>query len=379
MSEPIPTGVHVRAVLTRRDRHRFIDFPYRLYRESPHWVAPLRRDQAALLDSAKNPFFEHGAAELFVAERAGKVVGRIAAIVNGRHLDRFADGAGFFGFFECADDAEAAGHLLDAACAWLRQRGLTRVWGPTNPSLHDTAGVLTAGFDRRPAVMMPYNPPYYAELLEGHGFQPTVGLGAYHAAWKHLDRDRLQRGAALVHRRYPGLTFRPADAARWEAEARLIEDLYARVFADTWGFVPLSPREFARMAREMRKILDPDLVLILEDNGVPVGFSLGLPDVNPLLQPNRSGRLSGLPGVLLRARFGTPTEFRVLLLGVVPERRGRGLDALLALETIERGRAKGYSAAELGWVMNTNGPLLRALRHFGAVEDKRYALYEKDL
>lgn len=371
--------VHVRVVRTRRDRRAFVAFPYRLYRGSPHWVPPLRRDQTALLDPARNPFFEHGAAELFLAERAGETVGRVAAVVNGRHLDRFADGAGFFGFFECADDAEAAGQLLGAAADWLRARGLTRVYGPTNPSLHDTAGVLTAGFDRRPAVMMPYNPPYYAALLEGRGFREAVGLGAYHAAWKHLDRDRLRRGAALVHGRYPGLAFRPADAARWDAEARLIQDLYARVFADTWGFVPLSDREFARMAREMRTILDPGLVLILEDGGVPVGFSLGLPDVNPLLQANRGGRLTGLPRVLLRARLSPPTEFRVLLLGVVPERRGRGLDALLALETIERGREAGYGAAELGWVMDTNGPLLRALRHFGAVEDKRYALYEKAL
>lgn len=379
MSGARPADLRIRAVRSRRDLRRFIAFPYRLYRDAPLWVPPLRRDQAALLDPATNPFFDHGTAELFVAERAGEMVGRIAAIVNGRHLARFDDGAGFFGFFECADDAEAAGRLLDAAADRLRVRGLTRIWGPVNPSLHDTSGVLTDGFDRRPAVMMPYNPPYYAALLEGHGFRPTVGLGAYHAAWRHLDRDRLRRGAALVHRRYPRLTFRPADGARWDDESRLIQDLYTRVFAGTWGFVPLSDREFARMAREMRTILDPDLIQILEDDGVPVGFSLGLPDVNPLLQANRNGRLTGLPGILLRARYAPPTEFRVLLLGVVPERRGRGLDALLALETIERAREKGYNAAELSWVMDTNGPLRRAMEHFGAVVDKRYALFEKAL
>lgn len=373
-------SLRIRPVRSFWDRRQFVGLPYRLYRDEPHWVAPLRRDERARLDPRRNPFFEHGTAQLFLALRDRQPVGRIAAITNGRHDTHIGDGAGFFGFFDVADDAEAASALLDAAANALRDTGYHRMRGPTNPSLHDTATVLVDGFDQRPTLMMPYHPPHTARLLREAGFREAVSLSAWHAAWRHLDRDRLHRGAEIARRRRPGLAARSASAEHWGRDAAVLRDLYPRVFADTPHFVPLSDAEFDHMAEAMRPILDPRLVTIVEDEGEPVGFALGLPDANEVLQHNRSGRL--VPGALslvLRAHFAPSRLFRTVLLGVIPEVRRSGTEAFLIHEVIERGRLAGYDASELGWVMDSNTVLVNQMAKFGAVRVKRYALFERDL
>jgi GNAT superfamily N-acetyltransferase len=325
--------------------------------------------------------------ELFLAEDAGgRVVGRVAAIENGRHLEVHRDGTGFFGFFEVATPETAAGvatahALLDAAEEWLRARGLTRVVGPASPTLHDTAGLLVRGFDRPPAVMMPYNPPAYQGLLLDRGFVRAVTLRAYYGAWKHLDADRLRRGADAVRRRYPGLVLRSADIRRYGEELELVHRLYDSCFAGEWGFVPLTDAEFAQMARSMRPIIDSRLVLFIEARGEPIGFALSLPNVNLALRHVRNGRLTPANAARLAAylRFGAVSEFRTILLGVAPAWRRRGMDALLILKTIEAGHAAGYHASEMGWVMAHNRPLTNALDTLGGVVDKEYALFERTL
>jgi GNAT superfamily N-acetyltransferase len=386
MPAPSPPGVDIRPARTRRDVARFVALPYNLYRDSPNWVGPLRRDQSALIDPRRNAFFAHGEMELFLAEQAGRVVGRVAAISNGRHLQVHRDGAGFFGFFEVGAPTMPAGAgvaraLLHEAAAWLRERGLERMVGPVSPTLHDTSGVLVRGFDRPPAVMMPHNPEGYEALLLDSGFERLVTLLAFYGAWRHLDVERLRRGTAAVRRRYPDLRVRPADTRRYDAELGLVHRLYDQCFAEEWGFVPLTGAEFAQMGRSMRPIIDSRLVLFAEAGGVPVGFALSLPDVNRALRHVRSGRLSPANafGLAARLRFGGLPEFRTILLGVAPEWRRRGVDALLVLETVEAGRAAGYVAAELGWVMAHNRPLINALQSLGAVVDKEYAIFERRL
>ena len=373
-------GLTVRPVTSWRDRRRFIGFPYTLYEEHRYWVPPLRRDQKHTLNPDKNAFFEHGQMQLFLAEDAeGETVGRIAAIVNGQHLKKYDDGVGFFGFFECIDDYAAAETLFEAAAAWLREQGLGTMRGPASPSLNDTAGLLVDGFDRPPALLMPYNPPYYADFLERNGFERAMTMWAYYAHYKYADATKLRRGTELVYRRHPGLELRTVDMDRFEEEARTIRHIYNEAWSGNWGHVPMTEGEFEQMAEEMKQIVDPKVVFLLEDEGEPVAFSIALPDLNQALQHVKSGRLFplGLPKLLAYANFGGVYELRMPLMGVLPKYQGKGLYAPLVLATVEEGPRHGYDACEMSWVLDTNEVLKNALVQMGGVQDKEYAMFER--
>jgi len=342
----------------------------------------LRRDVAHTLSPRKNPFFEHGEIQPFVATNGrGEVVGTIAAIVNGMHLKKYDDGVGFFGFFECVEDYDVAHALFEHASDWLRSRGLTGVRGPTNPSLNDIAGLLVDGFDREPSLMMPYNPPYYSEYLERYGFERAMTMWAYYVHKKYVQMDKIRRGVDIVKRRNPSLSIRTLDLTRFDAEAKAILDIYNEAWANNWGHVPMTEREFAGLAKMMKQVVDPNIVFIVEDAGVPVAFTLALPDMNKALRHVKDGRLlpKGLPTLLGYAKFGGIYECRNLLMGVMPAYRGRGLDAMMNLELITRGPEHGYDACEMSWVLDSNQVLKNSLDAMGAVVDKQYALFEKTL
>lgn len=369
-------------VQSRRDHRRFIDFPYRLYRNAPHWVPPLRLDVAGRLSPKKNPFFAHGRLQAFLAvDDAGDVVGRIAGIVNGQHLEKHDDKVGFFGFFECEERYETAAMLLDAAAAWIRNQGLTAMRGPTNPTLNDIAGLLVGGFDRKPFLLMPYNWPYYEEYLLRWGLGRVMTMWAYYLHYKFVRMERLRRGAAIVHRRNPGLSIRTVDMSRFDEEVRTVREIFNEAWADNWGFVPITEAELAYLARELKHILDPRLLFFVEKEGEPVAFVLSLPNVNRALHGIRNGRLLpfGILKLLATMKLGDVHEIRVVLMGVRKQYQGRALDVLAVLETIEKGTGYGYESCEMGWVLDTNHVLRNLLESMGSVEDKEYALYEKRL
>lgn len=375
-------SVTVRPVTSRADRKRFIDFPYTFYRDHTHWVPPLRQDVKKTLDPSKNAFFEHGTIQPFLAEdEAGQVVGRIAGIVNGMHLQKYDDGVGFFGFFECVEDYPVAEALLDAATEWLRREALTHVRGPTNPSLNDTAGLLVDGFDRDPALLMPYNPSYYEDFFLRYGFERAVTLWAYYVHKKYVQTAKLRRGAELVRRRVPGLTLRTLDMDRFQEEAETILDIYNDAWEDNWGHVPMTDAEFNQLASDLKQIVDPEMVFLLEHEGNPVAFSISLPNLNQALQHVDDGRLFplGLPKLLAYAHFGGVHEVRMPLMGVRKPYHGRALDTLLVLATIEAGPPNGYDACEMSWVLDGNRRLINAIESIGGVVDKEYALFEKSL
>jgi GNAT superfamily N-acetyltransferase len=377
-----PSSVSVRPVTTRSGRKRFIDFPYAFYQDYPHWVPPLRQDVKKTLNTRKNAFFDHGAIQLFLAEDAsGSVVGRIAGIVNGMHLQKYDDGVGFFGFFECVEDATVAGALFDAAGTWLREQGLTGMRGPANPSLNDTAGLLVDGFNSDPSILMPYNPPYYEDLFVTHGFERAMTMWAYYVHKKYVQTDKLRRGAQLVKRRTPGLALRTLDMDRFEEEARTILDIYNDAWENNWGHVPMTDAEFDQLAHDLRQIVDPEMVFLLEHEGTPVAFSISLPNLNQALQHVSDGRLFplGLPKLLAYAQFGGIYEVRMPLMGVRKEYQGRALDSLLVLATIENGPPNGYDACEMSWVLDTNRRLINAIESVGAAVDKEYAMFERPL
>jgi GNAT superfamily N-acetyltransferase len=375
------SAVRIIPVSSAADRRRFIGFPYEHYAGHPHWVPPLRSDQSKALDPKKNPFFEHGRAELFLAERDGRVVGRIAAIISGMHLEKYADGNGYFGFFETIDEEPVAHALLDAACGWLRQQGLTGVRGPVNPTINDTAGLLVDGFDRPPSILMPYNPPSYAGYLEGYGFERAMTMWAYYVHEAYIQQEKLRRGSEIVMRRHPGLTLRMLDMDNFWEDAQRALAVYNAAWAHNWGSVPMTPREFEHLAKDLKQIIEPDMVYFLELEGRPVAFSVTIPNLNRALKHVPDGRLFplGLPKLLAYAKLGAIYECRMPLMGVLPEFHGQGFHAPLIYETIRVGRGKGYQAAEMSWVLDGNAPLVNALDKLGGVRDKEYAMYQRAL
>lgn len=370
-------SIEVSPVRGRRDREAFLRLPWRLYRGNPAWVPPLLAERRRFLDPRRNPFFRHSQAELFLVRRAGAVVGRIAAAHNRRHLETWGDGAGFFGFFECEDDAEAAGALLAAAGDWLRARGLASMRGPTSFTINDESGLLLDAFDRPPVLLMPYNPPHYRALLEGAGCRKAQDLLAYRLDVPARLPARLARAEALAAAQ-PGLVIRPVDLARFREEVGRIHRVHSAAWAENWGAVPLSAAEIEELARELLPIVVPELALLAERDGEPVGVSITLPDFHEVLA-RLDGRL--LPFGWARALWWRRriTGVRVLILGVVRGERRRGIEAALVARTVRAAIARGYRSGELSWILESNAPMRRLLERLGAQLDKTYRLYERAL
>ena len=375
------SAVTVRPVRSSADRNAFLDLPYAHYAGDPHFVPPLRMDQANVLNPKKNPFFEHGAIEMFLAERAGEVVGRVAAIENGQHLKKYADGNGFFGFFETVEDYTVAEALLDAASGWLTARGLTGVRGPANPTMNDVAGLLVGGFDRPPSILLPYNKPYYEDYLQRWGFERAMTMWAFYVHEAYINAARMARGAEIVRRRNPGVTVRSIDMSRFDDEIAVVMDIYNEGWAQNWGHVPYTREEALHLAKEMKPVIEKDLVLIAELDGKPAAFAVSLPNLNRALKKLPNGRLlpTGLAKLLGTIKAGGIYEIRMALMGILPQHRNLGLDALLIHQTIVNGRRDGYEAAELSWVLDVNKPLINSLEKLGCTRDKEYAMFEARL
>lgn len=371
--------ISVTPVASRRDRKAFIQFPFDLYRDSNVWIPPLRTDVAKLIDRRKNAFFEHGDMQLFLARTAdGNVVGRIAAIRNGMHLEKYGDGVGFFGFFDAVDDVDVGHALLSTAADWLRAEGLSTMRGPANPTLNDTAGLLVGGFDKQPAILMPYNHPYYESMLTSFGFSRSMTMWAYYSHIKYLDDAKLNRGRDLLFRRYPALSARRLDMDHFDREAASILDIYNDAWSQNWGHVPMTEGEFTQLAAELKQIVDPRLVVIVEDAGEPIAFAISLPDLNYALKTVSNGRLlpTGLLKLLFLAKSGVIREIRMPLMGVRKSYQGRGLDAVLIAETINTGRAIGVLGCEMSWILDTNHKMRNALESMNGVKDKEYAMFD---
>ena len=376
------TRVTVRPLTSSSDFKRFIDYPYTFYSGYPYWVPPLRSEIAKSLNPKKNPFFEHGKLQAFLAEDpSGKIVGRIAGIVNGMHLKKYDDQTGFFGFFECIEDYSIAEQLFDAAADWLGRQGLTRVRGPVNPSMNDISGLLVGGFDREPSVMMPYNPNYYEDFLMRYGFERAMTMWAYYIHYKYARTEKLKRGVKILERRNPGVRLRKIDMKNFDRDARAILDIYNDAWGNNWGHVPMTESEFQHMAKDLKQIIDPNIIFILEDKDEPIAFSLTLPNINLALRHTKNGRLlpTGLFHLLLRAKFGGIHDGRTLLMGIKQSHQGKGLDAILNLAIIEGGPKHGYYGSEMSWVLDANKPMMNAMAEFGGTQDKEYAMFEKKL
>jgi GNAT superfamily N-acetyltransferase len=372
----LPTGapVSVTAVTSRRAAADFIDLPYRLHARDPLWVPPLRRMEERRWSHAHNPSLGARWVRRFIARRDGRVVGRIAAIVDDAFAERWAPDTGFFGFFECEDDSDAAQALLAAAESALRERGARSIIGPVNLTTHDEVGLLVHGFDRPAMVLDPYNPPYYAALLERAGYVADRGYDAYLWTPAQQPAGAVRRLMARPTHGAASVTVRSVNPRQWKAEVRLLHGLYNACFSDLWGFVPITGEEMAARAAEFRPFYRPELILIAEAGGEPVGFAIVLPDINRALARAR-GRL--LPLGWLRMALALPRirSTRFLLLGVAPAYRGRGVAPLLAGRMAEAGRRLGIREGELSLVQSANDPMRKVVAAFGSPLIKSFRLY----
>ena len=277
-------GIEIVAADNPKALKQFVEFPYRLYRDYPHYVPPLRIAVKELLDREKHPFYKDAEAEFFVAKKDGQVVGRVAAIVDKAHNRFHQENAGFFGFFECANDQAVADALLQRAKSWVFDRGAKFLRGPVNPSTNYECGTLVEGFDSDPMVMMPYNPEYYPVLLERAGLHKSKDLFAWLSNANTIDIKKIDRVADKAVKGN-GVTVRPIDMKNFAADVENVWNIYNSAWERNWGFIPMSKEEFQLQGKEMKQILKPELVLIGEVEGRVVGFALALPDINQALKP----------------------------------------------------------------------------------------------
>ncbi len=369
--------VEIVEVTTRGEFAAFSGFPYDLYRDDPLWVPALRRD-VAFVFSDENPFWAHAERALFLARRGGEIVGRVAAIKDEDYIAFAGERCGYFGFFECRDDVEAAAALWDAAADWLRARGLTRFIGPMNPSTNEECAFLVEGFDRPPYIMMTHNPPYYASLAERSGLSKARDLFAFVADVSAAGLERLERVARRVRERNPDLAVRYVNLRDFEAELQLIRGIYNRAWEANWGFVPPTREEFESTARRLKSFVVPKLVPIAFVGGDAAGFIFTVPNYNEVLAKmgGTMGPVSVIKFLVGRRRI---KSCRLILFGVAPEYRKRGVDAVLMASNQRAALELGYREAEFSWVLEDNELTKRPAEMMGGRPYKRYRIYRKDI
>jgi GNAT superfamily N-acetyltransferase len=381
------------------DRKRLIKFAFKTYKGDRYWVPPLIGDRKKFLDPRHNPSFEYLKVAYFVAEATvipentpkGTItggmeqdVGTIAAIINPRHNEIHGDDIGFFGLFECINSQQVADALLDAAAAWLRERGRTAMRGPLSFTMTDEVGLLIDGFDDMPRLMMSYNHPYYPELLGAYGLEKAMDLYAY-----HLDMVKLyggtpeglppkltrvveklkQRGRMTIHK---------LDMKQFDAEVEKVKVIYNAAWEKNWGAVGVTDHELAHYAAEMKPVLDPDLAFFIEIDGKSVGVALCLPDANLVLK-KMNGRVFPF-GFIQALRYQKQIKWvRVWALGVLPEYHHLGVEAVMIYEIAVQSMRKGMLDVEASWVLENNIDARKSVEGMGAEIYKTYRVYEMAL
>jgi GNAT superfamily N-acetyltransferase len=373
--------VTIRAVQGRRDLSDFIDVPFQLRRDDEQWVPPLRFERRTFLNRRKNPWFEHSEAEYFLGERDGQVVGRITAHID-RRWDEYQGGSdGMFGFFEVANDPEAAKALLDTARDWLRGHGRKRMIGPMDFTTNDECGLLIEGYDEPSMILEPWHPPYYRELIEAQGMEKCTDLLMWELWFGDLAEGETftpMIHAAAEHSRKEGVVVRPMRKRDMEGEVRRFMEVYNVAWGRNWGFVPITEAEVRFQAKNLKPVLDENWAMIAEKDGEIVGAALTLPDIDQALA-RMKGRLlpTGWIHFLRRKRY--IDRLRVFALGVLPEHQHLGVAAALYERHLESASKHGPPGGHMGWILETNKPMNRAMEGMGGRVVQRYRLFEQGL
>jgi len=365
----------VEVVEAGRHLDDFIRFPLDLYRGDPCYVPQLIRDQREHF-SARNPFMSEAKVCFLIARKGGRAAGRIAAFVNPAHNRFHRDLTGFFGFFDSVDDPDVAATLFGRAASFLGAEGMSVMRGPMNFSTNEECGLLVEGFGEPPKIMMPYNFPYYERLITGCGLSKARDLYAY--IYKTADRlpEKVLRVAAIAEKR--GITVRPIDMKRFEQEMGIFREVYHSAWEKNWGFVPMSDAELAYASARLKQIVLPELTMVAEEDGMPVGFMGLVPDANMVLR-HMGGSMNPLS--LIKALYHSRriSELRLLLLGIKREFRNRGVEALLLREGYAAVRRGNYRRIEFSWILEDNIPIQNIIEMIGGRAYKTYRIYEKSV
>ncbi len=363
------------------DMKAFLELPWKIYAQDPNWIPPLKKEVAKLLDSKAHPFWQFAEQKLFLAKRGDETVGRIAGILD-HNYNRFHDERmGIWGFFECANDVEAAAALLGGVEEWLRDKGMAFMRGPLNPSTNYEGGLLIEGYEQRPVFMMTYNPPYYAELAASCGHMKEKDLLSF---WV----DRQWQPAPWVERlarRIANKTDIQTRAIRMEnfrQELEYAKEIYHEAWFDNWGFVPMTDAEWEDLSKSLARIVDPGLGFFMLDGEEPIGVGIVIPDINPLLKRfnGKIGMFGWLKYLLYRREIN---GLRGLIFGIRKKYRQMGLPLLafnyLFHNVIKNPKYDQYQYIELGWNLEDNDLINQWYVDGGAKVNKRFRIYRKEL
>ncbi len=373
----------VTPVRTKRDLDAFVRLPLRLHAGDPCFVAPLEFDVRGRLDKRKNPFFEHGDGDLFLARDGDEVVGRVTAQIDRSHVEAHGEKVGYFGFLDGPDRPDVARALLEAAEAWNRERGMEAIRGPFSLNIWEEIGLLVDGFDTPPMIMMPHGPRYAPALVEAAGYVKAKDF----YAWRYevgKDVTKRARKAAEEARALPELKVRTIDMKRFDSEIRVVMDIFNDAWSQNYGFVPLTEAELVKTAKDLKDIVDPEICIMCEIDGEPAAFAVAVPNINEVIG-DLGGRLFpfGIFKLLWRLKVRRTKTARLMLLGIRRKYRSTkrygGLSFLLYAEMNDRGVKRGYKWGELSWTVEDNHPVNLGIKAMGGKIYKTYRVYEKKL
>ncbi|MBI4803223.1 MAG: N-acetyltransferase [Elusimicrobia bacterium] len=355
----------------------FVGFPYELFKGHPYWVGELKSEARRLLSLA-HPFWRHGERKLFMAFKDGKPAGRLAAVLNHKHNAFHDEKCGFFGFFDCIDDREVSSAMFESTLKWLKSSGMDKVRGPVNPSTNETCGLLIEGFDSPPMVMTPYNPAYYAALIEAAGFAKAKDLYAFQAFTKSGFPERMEKIVARMTRAGK-VSLELVDIRRIKEALADLKEIYNSAWERNWGFVPMSDEEIDELARALKPLLKPEYLYFARVDGRAAGFVLLLPDFNIALK-GVSGSLNPLNILPFLYRLAVPMRRgRLLALGVKKEFRGRGVELLLIKQAFASAASMKWEYGDLSWTLEDNDRMNNVIAAAGGKVYKKFRIYEKTI
>ncbi len=370
------SSITTEPVTTKRQQNEFVEFPWKLYRDDPNWIPPLRQNLKELVNFVPHPFYARNKVQCFLARRDGQIVGRIAAILNVGHNERYDEKRGFWGFFESIDDTEVSGALFDAVKAWFAEQGIHKMRGPANPSLNHEVGTLIEGFDSPPAFMMTYNPPYYETLITDYGYEKTQDMYAF---WGHINMlegldPKLKFIVDEAKSRF-NLKLRRMDRKRFKEDVYTFLDNYNRSLVGTWGFVPIDTSEVDKMADDLKHLLVPELTSVCEVDGKVIGSMFGMLDYNPRIK-QIDGKLFPFGFMRLLWNKKAIKNMRLISTNVVPEYQRWGIGLVILERLVPDIKKWGVQEVEFSWVLESNHLSRASLERGGAKKSKTYRMFD---
>jgi hypothetical protein len=375
-------AIEIRQHVPGRDLADFIRVPHVVFGDDPIWVPTLDLMVKEQLSPSKNAFFEHAKAALFTAWKDGKLAGRISAQVDQEHLKRWHDDVGFFGFFDTIDDAEVAKALVSAAEHWLRAQGMKHVRGPLSLSINEEVGTLVDGFDTPPMIMMSHHMPHQGRLAEQAGLAKVKDL----FCWRYQVEDLPPRALKAYQeiKSLPEVRLRTLSMKNLDAELGLVLAIQDDAWRDNWGHVSLTPTEAKKAVEAIKLVVDQEMAILAEIDGVPEGMCIALPNINEAARDLHGKLLPlGWAKLVYRLKVQKLTTARLCLLGIKKEFRSVKRYGALALAMVaeiqQRGRKIGVKSGELSWTLEDNTPVNLLIRSMRGQHYKTYRVYQKPL